>query len=150
MDAPKRQRILETVLARLQRITVENGRLTNAGERVYLGESPELGPDDPINAIAVMVQDTDVKFQGMNIYEVMPIEIQALARADIEAPYVSAEAVLGDIVAAIEQEDRTMGGLVLRQIELGTTRVVPREAGMTTVGVGITYFCPFVRAWGQP
>jgi hypothetical protein len=148
---PKRQQILEALAERLGAISVENGYLTNAGERVYLGETPELGNDDPVNAIAIVVQDTDTRYQGMQVLESIPIEIQALARAEnLDAAYLSSESILGDIIRAVEQEDRTLGGLVKQQIQLGSTRTLPREPGMTTVGIGITYRTDFTRAWGQP
>lgn len=151
MAASLRQQIIEAFLARIQRITVENGYDTNAGERVFLGESPELGEDDPPNAIAIVIGETSPQYQGMNVFETIPFEFQALAKvADLDFPYIATEVILGDIIRAVEQDDRTLGGLVTRQIELGTIRTLPREPGMTTVGMSVTYFAPHVRSWGRP
>lgn len=150
MAVPMRQRILEAFMARIQQITVENGYETDAGSRVYLGETPELGEDDPINAIAIIVGDTEPQYQGAQVLERLPVEIQALAKADLDQPYIAAEVILGDIVRAVEQEDRTLGGVVKRQIEVGPTRTMRRESGMTTVGISITYYAPFTRVFGRP
>lgn len=141
-----RQRILEAVMARLQTIQVDAGYITDAGRRIYLGEVVDLGPDDPDDALAVVPLDTQVL---PNRIEVLPVEVQAVAKADLEQPHVAIEQLLADIARAFETADRTLGGLV-KYMELGPTRALPREAGSTTVGCGITYSLTYARVWGQP
>jgi hypothetical protein len=109
----------------------------------------QLGADDPDTAIAIVVQDTAPQYQGENVFEVLPVEIQALAKADLDEPWIAAEEILSRCITAIELTDRTLGGLVKRMIEIGPTRTLPREEGSTTVGIAITYRAPYSRRWGR-
>lgn len=142
----RRQAILEALVARVQAIAVSHGFNTDAGLTVFLGDAPQLGPDDPPAAIAVVPRETRPQSERM---EMLPIEIQALAKADLEQPYLAAEAILSDIVTAVELEDRTLGGLV-KFMEIGPTRLLPREPGSTTVGTAILYELMYVRVYGTP
>ena len=45
-EPSKRERILEVLIGRLERIQVSNGFSTDVGQTLYLGEAPMLGPDD--------------------------------------------------------------------------------------------------------
>lgn len=150
MAASTREQILEVVLARLRAIAQVDGFSTNAGAAVYLGEAPALGPDDRDVAIVIGIGDDAVRYQGEQLYLDLPLEIGALAKADLSAPYLAAEAVLADIKRAMELTDRTLGGLVKRQMERSPTRTLPREPGSTAVGVAITYVCPYTEVWGNP
>ena len=67
-----------------------------------------------------------------------------------EHPWILIEAMLGDVKRAMELSDRTLGGLVQRQIERGATRILPRESGARTVGVMVPYVVPFTERWGAP
>lgn len=142
----RRQAVLEAVVARLQAIEVANGYATDAGQTVFLGEAPALGPDDPPVAIAVVARDTQ---PAPNRFEVLPIEIQAIAKADLNQPYMAAETVFSDVARAMELTDRTLGGLV-KDIEIGPTRLLPRDDGSTAVGTSIVYELSYVRVWGTP
>lgn len=146
----KRQDILEALRARLQAITRIGGYATDAGALVFLGEQPDLGPDDPDVALAIGVGDDEPGHQGEHVFIRLPLEIQAIAKASLDEPWLTIEAVIGDIKKAVEQSDRTLGGYVKRQIERGVTRTLAREPGSTTVGVGITYVAPYVEVWGAP
>lgn len=148
--ASRRRAILEAMQARLETIHTAAGFATEAGAAVFLNETPALGPDDPDVAIAMLVGDDTSTWQGLHVMLQLPIEIQALAKADTAAPWWAAEDVLADIKRAMEQVDRTLGGLVKRQIERGVTRTLAREAGSTTVGVSITYVAPYTERWGFP
>lgn len=147
---PKRQAILEALRDRLEAITTANGFRTNAGQTVCLGETPALGPDDATVAIAIVVGDDEPRFQGEHVFVSLPIGVQALAQADLDDPYLAIEAVLGDIKEAVELEDRTLGGLVPRSIDRGSTRTLEREPGSTTVGVELEYSAPYTEVWGAP
>lgn len=148
--ASRRQTLLAQIQARLQAITRGNGFQTDAGDAVFLNESPVLGPDDPPEAIAVMVGEDVPVWVGENVHVTVPIEIQGLANADLEAPWITAEAVVADIKQAMELEDRRFGGLLAGRMERGSTRVVEREEGQTTVGVSVEYLFPVSEAWGDP
>jgi hypothetical protein len=76
--------------------------------------------------------------------------VAALAKADLDDPYLAVEAVLGDIKRAIELEDRSLGGLVDQRFERGRTRPFEREEGSTAVGVIVPYIVPYYESWGAP
>lgn len=153
-----RERVLEAFAARLSEIRVEAGTLyrTNAGDRVYIGEAPSLGDDDPPSAVVVVIGDVQATDHQMGtMQQAIAVECQAHVRISFTEtidsnPFMMAEALLGDIVRAVEQADRTLGSLSKGPITLGPTRSIPRETGSTTVAVGQTYLVPIVRRWGQP
>lgn len=148
---PSRRRlILEALLARLQVIEVANDYATDAGQHVYLGVTPALGIDDEDVAIALVVGDEEPRYQGVSLLIALPVEIQALAKADLDEPWVAVEDVIADIKRAVELEDRTLGGLVKRQIERGSVTTLERPDGGTTVGASVTYLCPYAENWGAP
>lgn len=147
---PKRRQILEALRDRLLAISTADGFATDAGQLVFLNETPALGPDDPTVAIAMLVGEDTVKFQGDRFLIDLPVDIQALAKADLDQPWVAVESVLGDIKRAMELEDRTLGRLVQQQLERGTTRTMEREPGSAYVGVEIRYTAPYREEWGEP
>jgi hypothetical protein len=146
--ADTRQAILEELLARLQTIRRDDGYQTDAGATVFLYETPQLGPDDPNEAIALIPRDDVPSDQGGEVLTVLPIDIQALAKADTDETGTTVEAVRADIRQAIESGDRTLGGLLTRELVRGRTRTVPRDAGVTTVRVGTEYSATYLDAWG--
>lgn len=144
-----RQAILEELRLRVRTIAIANGFTTDAGGKVFLGEAPQLGEDDPDQAIALVVEDDDVKDSGF-LYVTLPVAVQALAKADLNEPWLAIEAILGDVKRAIELADRTLGGLLKHDLVRGPTRTLSREPGSTTVGVAITYRCQYLEGWGTP
>ena len=148
--ASRRQLILEAFRDRVQDITVATGYQTDAGKTVLLGEVPDLGPDDPDVAIAILPNDDEVKYVGANVSIKLPVLIAAIAKASIPQPWVAIEAVLADIKRAVELEDRTLDGLVQNRFERGSTRPAPRVPGSLTVAATIQYTAPYVEAWGRP
>jgi hypothetical protein len=150
MTTPNRQLIIEALRDRLKVIEVANGFTTDAGRALFLGETPELGEGDPDAAIAMVIREDDVRYQGMNLMIGLPVSIQALVKVSLDQPYLLIEALLGDIKRAVELEDRTLGGLVKRQIQRGVTRTMEREPGSTTAGVSILYVCPYTEVFGDP
>lgn len=148
--AARRQLILEAFRARLLAIQIEDGFDTDAGDHVHLGVVPELGPDDSDIAVAITVGDEASKFQGENVLSDLPVEVHALAKADLAEPWIASETVLADIKRAVELADRTLGGLVPRRFYRGPVRTRERAVGSTTVGITITYLAPIVEKWGHP
>jgi len=150
LDPTRRQLLLLEFVERVSQIRTANGFLTDAGATVFFGEQVVLGEDDPDVVVAVVVRDDIVGYQGENVVTTLPIEVQVIAKSNINKPWLITEQVLGDVKAAVELEDRTLGGLVPRKILRSTTRTLPREPGSETVGIGITYVAPMLEAWGRP
>lgn len=146
--ASRRQRIIQALADRLRVIQVANGFGTDAGLLTFLGEVPTFGPDDPDVAIALAVGDSETggRVEAMTL---LPIEIQALAKADISAPLLSIEATITDIRKAVELEDRSLGG-ECKQLTRGPVRALPRESGMDVVGAGVEYRALYGEKWGDP
>jgi len=156
MAATRRRQILEVFRTRLLGIKTVDGFNTNAGDLVFLGETPVLGPDDtePV-ALAVVVLTDDVIHSQENVKTVLPIEIQAITKPNAHEqsqPWLLVEDVIGDVKTAIETSDRTLGGLLSHQrdIRRGPTRFLERESGDDIIAAGITYIVEFVEGWGAP
>lgn len=148
--ASTRQTFLETIRTRLQAIRVTSGYLTDAGETVFLGETPNLGPDDPDTALAIVPGDAVVtKTQGKKRYMLLPVEIQVVTKVDRDEPWIAVEQALADVQTAIEQDDVLIHGYE-QSLSYASERVLPREEGMTTTGAGITYALTWCQAWGAP
>lgn len=151
-EVTRRAQIIAALAARLEVITIRAGYATNVGALLFINETPALGAADPDEAVAMVIQDDEVGHQAEKVVVTLPIELQALAKASLEEPWLNVEAVLGDIKRAVELPDRTLGGLLLRQwgIQRGTTRTLPREDGSLSVGIGLTYRLPYYELWGEP
>jgi hypothetical protein len=145
-----REDVLRELASRLAGITTSNGYNTNAGQKVFLGQEPNLGPNDPTEALAIVVGADSPGYQGENVAYEVTVEIQALVRADVSDPLLAMEAVLADIKKAVEQ-DHDLGGLLIeRGLERGSTRPFDRETGSEYPGVGIEYNLYLQEAWGDP
>lgn len=145
-----RSAILAAVRTRLQAIARTDGFATDAGAALYLGERPELGPDDPDEAIAIVVRDDAPKAQGHKLFITLPVSICAIAKADLDDPWQSIEDLLADIKVAFELDDMTLGGLLRGPMERGATRTLDREPGSLTIGAQVSYFLPYHETWGHP
>lgn len=150
-----RQDILAEILARVSGIGIAHGYQTDAGGLVFLGEAPQLGPTDPDAAIAVVVRDDlpgDVSgfgeaSDGINV-SVLPVDVQAVVKADLDQPWVTVEQIIADIKKAIETSDRGLGGLLTRPLARGRIRFSPREPGSAVVGASVEYRATFAESWG--
>lgn len=157
----RRAQILQALLDRVQQITVANGFATDAGQQVFLGAVPDLGPNDPSAAIALVVQPDVIQAQQNNIKLRLQVDIVVLVRMDPgtvaswNAGWVLVEEMLEDVKRAVELEDRTLGGLLVEGsnslgLERGTTDPYQRQTGSPVMGFLITYIAPYVEAWGHP
>lgn len=157
----RRARILQALLAQLQAITEGNGYTTNAGHQVFLGALPELGPDDPAIAMALIAQPDDVAPHLNNIKLRLQVDIVVAARMDPgsvaswNTGWMVVEDMLGDVKRAMEQDNHNLGGLLVPGrnslgLERGTTEPYQRQPGSPVMGFLITYICPYVEAWGHP
>jgi len=145
--------IVSEMAARVAKILKADGYNTNAGQLVFLGEAPTLGPSDAEEAIALVVRDDAVRHQGENVFTVLPVEVQALVKAGVPGPLVAIERVIADIKYAVEmvagQQDHSLGGLLVpRGLERGTTRPLERDAGSEFVGASVEYRLSFAERWG--
>ncbi len=150
MADSRRRQFLEALRARLNQITVANGYNTNAGAQLFIGFTPDMGPDDPDTAIAIMIGEDDQGWQAKKMFYILPVEIHALAKADIDDPWMAVESLIQDIKRAVELEDRTFEGVLADNLERGPTRPTDREPGALFVGATVTYQARIAEAWGDP
>lgn len=155
MASSTRRLILEAFRDRVAQIHKFNGYNTDAGKTVFLGEAPILGPDDPDTAIALVVGEDELGEQGVfgsgegaTIEINLTIGVQALAKADIDAPLLAIEDIIQDIKEAVELNDRTLGGLV--SMSRGETVPLDREEGSLIVGTSVSYRLLYAEEWGAP
>lgn len=145
----RRLLILERLGALVAVITKANGFDSDAGQAVYIGAAPELGPADPDYVIAIVPRD-EIATEDGRISNVFPVEVQAIGKATAADAWINLELLLGDVKAAIELDDRTLGSILKGVMRRGPTRTIEREPGATTIGTAITYTCPYLDEWGNP
>lgn len=146
----RRQDVIEEVRTRLEEITTANGYQTNAGNLILMGQTPALSESDPEQALAVTVGQDTVGYQGEDVQVTLPVMIFALVRADLDDPYLAAEAVLADIKKAIET-DHNLGGLLkARGLVRGSTTAALRDPASEFVGGSVFYEMMFAEKWGAP
>jgi hypothetical protein len=146
----RRQRIIEAMEARLQVIYVRDGFNTDAGDRLFVGEVPQLGESDPDEAIALVIGDDDPTIAGPGFLIGLPLEVHALCKVTVEDPWTRIESLIEDIKRAVELEDRRFDGLLTSHLERGATQTRPRESESLTAGVVIPYRAQYKEAWGAP
>lgn len=156
----KRQAILEVLVARIGEILVSNGYATDAGAYVLVDHVGDLGPDDPAEAIGLIVGDERLLEDlcgygdgaaGELLLE-LPIQVAALVnyeRHHHREAWRVKEALLGDIKRAMDL-DRTFGGLLEKPVRRGPARTIPREPGSRTLCVGMPCVCTYLETWGDP
>lgn len=146
----RRKVILEAVRTRLQEISVADGYLTDAGRQVSLGLQPAFSDQDPDVGIAIVVGPDRIEAQHTKLAITLPVEVQAVAKADLDDPFLTIEDVISDIKQALERaDDRLLDGLLAYECQRGSTRQTDREPGSTTVGIGITYEFFYEEGWGD-
>jgi len=145
-----RQEIITAVKTRLGDISVDSGYQTDAGAVVLVGQAPSFGPDDPTEVLSISVDDDEPIYQGERAVIVLPLVVHALVKADVESPYLAAEAVVADIKKAIET-DHDLGGLTLpRGLSRGVTKSALREPGSEYVAARVEYRITYAEMWGNP
>lgn len=146
----RRQQILEAIAERLEAIAIDDGYDTDAGAAVHMGQIVELAQNDPDAVISIVMGDENAKFNGGKLIVDLPIEIHAIAKADLDQPYITIEQLLSDAKRAVELEDRTLGGVLPGHLQRLAVRTLPREPGSTTVGVALIYSATYGEQWGTP
>jgi hypothetical protein len=155
MAKSTRQLILEALTTRLAAIDGRPPFQTEIGNIIFTHEAPELGPDDPGAAVAVIVEPDAVQWQKQNVLVDLPVMIGALVRVHGAAwakAFETAEAGVADIKRAIELADRRLGidNVDSRGIKRGATSIFERPTGSVTVGLGVEYTISYVEGWGTP
>ncbi len=150
----KRQAILEAIRDRLCSVK-RPGYTTNIGREVFVGEKPELGPDDPEEAVAILIEDDRILWQQDKKHIELPFEVVAVVKVaadkvERKQAWLRLESVLEDIKTALETDDRRMGGLLTDNLQSGGTRTLPRESGSEVISVGISYRAKYTESWGRP
>lgn len=145
-----RQSALQVLQARLSEIRVANGYNTDAGERLFIGEQPILGPSDPLASLCIVVRATEPGKQGENVLVRLPVGVQAIVRADSADPWSTIEQVIEDIKRAVERDHDLGGYLIRRGLERGQEEPLDRESGSTFIGAEVEYRLVFAEAWGAP
>lgn len=146
-----RSAALAEMRTRVKTITKANGFNTDAGKKVFLGEAPVLGPDDPDAVIALVVGADSAGYQGEHASVSLPVDVQVNVKAtDLEDPWPTVEAAVEDVKRAIETDHDLGGKLLRRGLERGSSRPFDREAGSVFVGVAVEYTLRFVELWGAP
>jgi len=145
----RRLLILERLGALAGVIKVANGFDSDAGLHVYIGTAPELGPNDPDYAIAIVPGD-ELTTEDGRLSNSFPVEVQAIGKAAAADAWINLELLVGDLKRAIELEDRTLGSVIKGVMKRGATRTLERPPGSLTIGAGIIYSCPYVDEWGNP
>ena len=150
MSESTRQQALAVLELRLSLIRLDNGYQTDAGSRIFIGENPVLGENDPEATLAIVVREDTLGHQGENVVVTLPVEVQAIVRADAERPDRTTEAVIADIKTAVEKDHDLGGTLMRRGLERGKTRPLPRADGSQFVGASVEYVLKFAEGWGRP
>lgn len=161
MAASRREQVIGKILERLSAIKTADGFQTDAGAGpVWHGQNIELGDDDPDAVLGLAIGDEIPTGSLEKLTYDLPIEIQAVIKANLANPTLTIEAMVGDIKRAIEKEDRTLGraldGSLLvngngnHGLIRGGVASLPREPGSSTVGAGVVYRAKLVEVWGQP
>lgn len=146
-----RQQILSAIVTRLAVITSADGSFfTDAGATLFAGEAPQLGPDDPAHAIAVLLVDDDPRPAGPGVLVTGSVEVHAVANPTLDDPWTVIEQLLADIKRAIELPDRRLGGLLNADMVRGAARPLPRQEGSLTVGAALSYQLQWKEGWGAP
>ena len=145
----RRLLILERLGALVEVITIAHGYDSDAGAAVYIGTAPELAQGDPDFAIAI-VPGNELSVEQGRLSNTFVVEVQAIGKAAAAEAWIVLEMLLGDIKRAIELEDRTLGSILKGVMTRGSTRTLERPPGSTTIGLGVSYTCPYLDEWGNP
>jgi hypothetical protein len=148
----KRKRILAALVARLEAIHKADGFNTDAGDRVFRGYVPQLGPDDATPYLSLIAPDDTPGSQMVKVVQTLSIDIYVVGRVDLrgEDPDADVEDGIADVKKAIELEDRELGGLLCDRLTRGVTRSFERESGTPLIGAIVAYQAKYTDVWGDP
>lgn len=176
--ASKRLLAIEDLKARLGYIRTANGFSSNAGQAIYLGKIPKLGPSDPESALAIVMDQDEPPASGLyteggTVRAKVPIWVHAIAKGG-DSPLLVFEGLIADIKQAVEIEgndplhpeaaakpwvQRYLGVVagsppspvtLGKGLERGATTPHYAEGGSEQTGASVQYFMFLEEQWGQP
>lgn len=148
----RREQIIDALIERAQVITQVDGFNTDAGKALVIGESRQLGPDDPDSVLLLLIGNDDrATWQAGKVFYRIPFRFQVISKAGREDTWRDVERLLQDVKRAIELADLRLGGLLDHPgLERQPGRVLEREPGATDVGIELTYLASLQETWGSP
>lgn len=151
-DTSKVEAIIAAVIARLQGIATGDGYFTDLGASLLVNEFPSFGPDDPRQALVLLVGDDEQTWQGKGYLIRLPLTVLVLVDADLDDGWLVAERAIADVKRAVETDDRTLGGLLTTNgyLERGNVERIPRDPGSAAIGAAVPYTAPYKEGWGTP
>ena len=156
-----RQRIIAALKARAEAITIENGFHTDAGLKVTHGyRRPGAGETDariamlsngPLPPVPSEEQDDVIVRRQWSIGFIAMEPVSA----EVDDALDVAEELLADLKRALFLDDRTLGGLLraneeVGNIEIGAEQTADREPGGTWVEAAVEVLVTFTERRGQP
>ncbi len=112
--ADNRDAIVDAVVARMQQITVTNGYLTDAGQRVFRWRSADVAPTE---CPAIDVRDPDRRPLGLYNSVVrdweLAVECSAFASSGADTDG-TLNRIVEDILISVLGGDKTWGGLAIK------------------------------------
>lgn len=141
MPAPKRLRIVNAIADRLATI----------GHVIFRDRREPQAPELP--CILVWSNERTLEeARNRRALTEFTVTVAGYRRLDENDSETIGNEILSDIMAAVELEDETLGGLVTRQPGLSfvSESIFLPEAGENVVAAEITYSAPHVRIDGDP
>lgn len=145
-----REAVIEAMANRARAIQVADGFATDIGSTVAINDVPQFGPDDPRQALVLLVGDDDVTAQGPAFFYRLPLTFVVLVDADLDEAWRSIEQGVADVKRAIELPDRRLGGLLGGNFERGPVETAPREPGSAVIAAAVPYVVSLKEGWGTP
>ncbi len=149
--ASRREQIIEAMAARAQAIAVNDGFHTDLGASVLINEEPAFGPDDPRQALVLLVGDDEFTSQGNGnwfLYR-LALTFVVLVDAECEEAWRTVERGIADVKRAIELDPR-LDGLLSGPFERGPVETAPREPGSLAIAAAVPYIVSIKEGWGEP
>ena len=142
--ATRRQRIIQAIVDRLVAAN------TTAADRIYRGRV-RFSEDDDFPAISILPGDSEQTDRAGDRDKIeLPIEVQALALANLVNPGDAIETLIGEIKAAVfDPNDRRLGGEVMDMYYTGDGGI-DREEGGSYVSASVNFVVEYVEHYGNP
>lgn len=150
--ASRREAIIAAMAARAEAITLNGGFNTDLGLQVAINDVPPFGPDDPRQALVLLVGDDEFTSQGAGNWFIYRLQLTfvVLVDADLEDAWRTIEQGIADVKRAVELEDRRLGGLLANPFERGAVETAPREPGSLAIAATVPYIVTIKEGWGTP
>ena len=150
--ASRREQIIEALATRAQAIAVNEGFNTDLGASVLINEVPGFGPDDPRQALVLLVGDDEFTSQGNGNWFIYRLALTFVVLVDAESDeaWRTVERGIADVKRAVELDDPRLGGLLRDPLERGSVETAPREPGSLAIAATVPYIVSIKEGWGAP